>query len=383
MLLTTPQYIKALNDTYGLTRTLGVIDVLRDAEGRPDFRVGNSSVIFRIRHKGRTCMLKCYTRPKRNLRKIYGDRCLHDELYIHTDRCHGEWVDVVLDRWIEGETLQKYLERYGDDRERMASAATAFDRMALKLLGEEWAHGDLKPENIIIDDDGELHLIDFDAMFRPEFAGQCSEETGTAAYQHPSRTTEYFDKSIDDYPIALISTALHALAVDPTLRERYDVEEILLIDPREATGVGSQALNEIIALFATKGMAVQYRIARLLRSHIPMLFGLKELMRYATKGIDRELRPLQIENRDGLWGYAADGEFCIPPLYDSGFDFSEGFASVQLGDCWSYINGSGEAVICCGRCKAAKPFRNGRATVIKDGKRYSMDYAGNLHELEY
>ena len=78
MLLTTPQYINALNDTYGLTRILGVIDVLRDADGRPEFRVGNSSVIFRIRHEGRTCMLKCYTRPKRNLREIYGQRCLHD-----------------------------------------------------------------------------------------------------------------------------------------------------------------------------------------------------------------------------------------------------------------------------------------------------------------
>ena len=50
-------------------------------------------------------MLKCYTRPKRNLREIYGQRCLHDELYIHTDRRHGQWVDVVLDEWIEGETL--------------------------------------------------------------------------------------------------------------------------------------------------------------------------------------------------------------------------------------------------------------------------------------
>lgn len=52
-------------------------------------------------------------------------------------------------------------------------------------------------------------------MFLPVFAGEKSPELGTAAYQHPGRTAEDFDASIDDYSIATISTTLHALALEP------------------------------------------------------------------------------------------------------------------------------------------------------------------------
>ena len=58
---------------------------------------------------------------------------------------------------------------------------------------------DLKPENILLDESGTLRPVDFDAMFLPVFAGEKSPELGTAAYQHPGRTAEDFDASIDDY----------------------------------------------------------------------------------------------------------------------------------------------------------------------------------------
>ena len=83
MLKTIPQYLSAMSDTYGLTKTLGVIDIYTTHNGAPWFAIGNNSVIFRIKHEGRDKMLKCYTRDKRNLRRIYGDKCLRVELYIH------------------------------------------------------------------------------------------------------------------------------------------------------------------------------------------------------------------------------------------------------------------------------------------------------------
>lgn len=70
-------------------------------------------------------------------------------------------------------------------------------------------------------------------MFLPVFAGEKSPELGTAAYQHPGRTAEDFDASIDDYSIATISTTLHALALEPGLLARYNRGEGLLLSPRK------------------------------------------------------------------------------------------------------------------------------------------------------
>ena len=104
-------------------------------------------------------------------------------------------------------------------------------------------------------------------MYLPAFAGEASPELGTAAFQHPARTIRDFNASLDDYPAALISTALHALALDPTLYVRYPDADGLLFSPQQIRT--DEALREAIALFEREGLAVQYRIARLLYAHTP------------------------------------------------------------------------------------------------------------------
>ena len=378
MLATIPQYVTALNDTYGLTKTLGVIDVLRDGHGKPLFTAGNNSVLFTVRHDGRLKMLKCYTRPKRNLRRIYGEQCLHDELFIHKDRHSGEWVDVVMYDRIEGRNLRRVIADSLGDAEAVERLAHAFDRFALDLLRQEWAHGDLKPENIIVDGAGRMHPIDFDAVFRPEFAGERSEETGTAVFQHPMRTAELFDKSIDDYPIALISTALHALSADPALHRRCETDEILLFDPRKIAAGECGVLDEVMHLFARRCMAAEYRTAALLRSPSPHLFGLEELLACRVERTTAEdAQAPELAERNGLWGYVRDGRYVIPPIYDCGFEFSEGLAAVRIADSLHFITPDGRAAVNCSGCDAVKPFRNGRAVVIRGGRRFEIDRNGN------
>lgn len=381
MLKTIPQYLSAMSDTYGLTKTIGVIDICTKSNGSPDFRVGNNSIIFHIRHHGVEKMLKCYTRKKQNLRRIYGEKCLREELYIHSDSLHGEWVDVILDDWIEGETLQNVIIKNRGNPATIKSLAEKFDSLAVALLAENWAHGDLKPENIIVTPSGELHLIDFDAVFLPEFTGERSEEIGTASFQHPMRDTEYFDKSIDDYPIALISTALHALALDPSLAERHEIEERLLFHPNELIK-GCQALEEVIELFAINGDVLHYHIARLLKSLTPRLFRLKEFLTYATRregyqaGHSTEIP--EIDYDKGLCGYRLGEKFVIPPLYNNGFDFSEGLAAVCIGRHWHYIDLQGNIVLRCPQYEAVKPFHNGVAVVVENGTRKFINRKGEI-----
>ena len=243
------QYLLTLFDSRGLTRTLGEVDVCHDERGRPGFSAGNSAAVFRIRLGGRIRSLRCYLRPMRHLKEIYGDRLLEKELYLHTSAQTGVWVDVVLGDWIEGLTLHEAAAQAAAlrDRECLQILARLFDRLAFALVTDDCAHGDLKPENIIVSDDGTLHPIDFDASYLPAFAGETSPELGTAAYQHPARTAADFDERIDDSPAALISTALHALAADPTLWDRYGSTDGLLYCPQRIAA--DAAYRETLALF--------------------------------------------------------------------------------------------------------------------------------------
>lgn len=365
---------RAQIDPYGLTRTLGEIEVCRSSDGEPLRWVGNSAVVFKIRCGSRYKMLKCYTRPMEHLEAIYQEKLLRQELYVWQADGQGEWCDVVVDDWIEGITLYEAVMRGAGsgDKAHLSNLARQFDRLALELLESDWAHGDLKPENILLDESGTLRPVDFDAMFLPVFAGEKSPELGTAAYQHPGRTAEDFDASIDDYSIATISTTLHALALEPGLLARYNRGEGLLLSPREIVRHGCAAHAECLALFEKAGDAVRYRIARLLESPLMRLPNLKPLVRYAVCGPETPADRGELFVRDGLWGFKIRERELIPPIYDAGFDFSEGLAAVRTERCWHFIDPTGAVAIDCSDCNAVKPFANGRAIVVRDGQRLAI-----------
>lgn len=416
------QYLMSLSDPCGLTRTLGEVEVCRDATGRMCFSVGNSAVVFRIRHEGRIRSLRGYLRPQRHLRAIYGDRLLEKELYLYTSPHSGEWVDMVIGDWIEGEDLHTTIAAAAGagDTERLRRLSEAFDRLAAAMVADDRAHGDLKPENILVTADGELRPIDFDAAYLPCFAGETSPELGTAAYQHPARTAGDYNARLDDYPAALIATALHALSLDPTLWERYGGVDTLLYNPRRIAT--DPALKESIDRFEARGMAVEYRMARLLYAPRPELPELGALLAEAVRQADRrreetppcgaqpfgEPRPAAEETgtgavaRDtagppadergiaqeipelfvegGRWGYRTHERVVIPPLYDNGFDFTKGLAAVLLGRTWHFIDTEGHTRLSCPGCEAVKPFRAGRARLLRHGRRSEIDHEG--HEFE-
>lgn len=415
------QYLTTLSDPCGLTRTLGEVEVCRDAAGRMCFSVGNSAAVFRIRHEGRIRSLRGYFRPQRHLREIYGERLLEKELFLYTSPEEGVWVDVVIGEWIEGENLYDAIARAATDRDtqRLTFLSRAFDRLAAVLVADDRAHGDLKPENILVDRTGALHPIDFDAAYLPCFAGERSPELGTAAYQHPGRTAEDFNARIDDYPAALISTALHALSVAPELWERYGDPDTLLYDPRKIAA--DRALQESLSRFEELGMAVEYRIAQLLYAPRPELFGLPALLSEAVRRAGRaakkereaaapaaktaaqpaeaaetaaeaeaakvtaaeateaEMPELFVEQ--GRWGYRTAREVVIPPLYDNGFDFTEGLAAVLLGRTWHFIDPEGNTRLSCPGCESVKPFRNGRARIVRGGIRREIDPEGREFDI--
>lgn len=413
------QYLVALEELPALSRTLGAWSLCRRDDGRPWFAAGNTAIVFCIACGTERRALRCYRQPMPHLRAIYGERLLERELYLFAGATGGVWVDVVAEPWIEGGSLREAI--FEAVRRADCAALTrlscAFDRLAADLLREEWAHGDLKPENMRVDAAGALHLIDFDTVYLPALAGVRSPGLGTAAYQHPSRTAEEFHKGIDDYPIALIATALHALRIEPELLDRYGSRDGLLFDPAQITA--DEALREVLTLFRARGLAAHYRLAELLASPTLRLPQLPGLLDAALREVEREAAASTAptayassassassavsatsaadasaaggeDDGDGAmpelfvecgrWGYRTAIKEVVPPLYDGGFDFSEGLAAVQLAGMWHYIDPTGRPVIHCPGCEAVKPFRGGEAVVLRNGIRCRIDRGGRFIE---
>lgn len=375
------QYIASLTNSDGLCRTLPDLEVCRDENGRPIFHTGNSAVVFKVRTGDRYLRLKCYTRPvSADLEAIYGRRFLRGELFVFQGPASGVWTDVVADEWIEGRTLDETVRSAAEagDQEALKALSARFDALAAEMLADDRAHGDLKPENIIVDREGRLLLIDFDAAFLPAFAGSRSPELGTEAYRHPQRTSETFDARLDDYPAVLISSALAALALDPALLASFPDADGLLFDPAEAVAGRSEALRRTLDLFAATGDALHYRIARLMTWPLPAvpdaacLFAATQRQSVPTDEVPR------LFEQNGLWGYRTPRGEVTPALYDCGFEYSEGLAAVRIGRSWHYIDTAGKTVLDASAYEAVKPFRGGEAVVLKQGRRLRIDRSGRL-----
>ncbi len=368
MLCTIRQIVQSINYSAEHTRTLGELKLDRDSEGRPRYSVGNSAVLFKIRYKSEWWAMKCYMHSMPNLDIIYGENHLARELYVHIDDVRGDWVDVVIYRWIEGRSLGCDLHQSleTNDNDRVELLSQNFDKLALKLLESDSAHGDLTLDNIIVSDSGELTLIDLDGSFSPQMEGQTSAEVGTAAFQHPQRALAPFDRDIDDYSITLISSALSILKITPNFEHDFPFVDGLIFDPKKIVGGRSEALQRALEIFAKEGRAVEYRIAELMLSTNPKLKRLEELMRFKVNGCDATHRPCESFVEGSLWGFCDEkGAKVIPPIFSESFDFREGFAAVRVDRYWHFIDERGDLAINCSRYDCVKSFRNGSALAFE------------------
>ena len=326
-------------------------------------RVGNNAVTARCTIPGREgkWLFKCYYRKKTNLRQIYDEAYYPDELSLYSIDGRMESTDVVVMPWIEGKTLDSYI---GDRDSDYSMLSREFDILAYNTLTNEYAHGDIKPDNIVVLENHEMRLIDFDGMWTPSHRGHTMSEIGTQTYRHPRRDSEYSAKSIDDYPIALISTMLAALAHDRETMERYIKIDGSMFDPLKALRDSDEALKHAKQIFKEHNDAAHYRIATGLHAPYPTIYNLAEYMRYAlhpTSGI--VTRDCETERKGTLWGLKRGEEWVIAPLYDMCEMLRHGACLIVLGGKRIYLNIEGEELP-----DIDKLERN----VPNEGKRWSM-----------
>ena len=164
-------------------------------------------MVVRAESGGRSYALKGYLRPRTQRADLYAAldrypsslrypvRYLPGKIYLYvTDR--GAWYDLLAADWAEGHTLDYAIRRALHYRSSadLTALSRAFEAMAAELLAQPWAHGDLKPSNIMVTPSGTLRLIDYDGAFVPERAA----ETAADPPLRPNAATEpIFHKNSD------------------------------------------------------------------------------------------------------------------------------------------------------------------------------------------
>ncbi len=130
---------------------------------------------------------------------------------------------VIEMDWIDGVTLLDKIDELCLKR----------DCAALKSLSEQWvgilrtmrqaniAHGDLAGVNVMVRENGQLVLIDYDGVYIPEFAGLTQVLLGQMDYQHPQMAQRSFNEWMDAFSALMIYTSLLALQVQPQLWDKY------------------------------------------------------------------------------------------------------------------------------------------------------------------
>ena len=138
----------------------------------------------------------------------------------------GRRFPILVMEWVEGLTLDVYLDEAVNRREVLLHLADEWVRLMEALRGAGVAHGDLQHGNIIVER-GQLRLVDLDGMFVPAMSGWPACEMGHQHYQHPSRDAALFSSSLDDFSALVVYLSLISLAERPELWAEHHDENLL------------------------------------------------------------------------------------------------------------------------------------------------------------
>ena len=239
------EYLTAIQDAHDNLDKLNHLVPVLDKHGEPYRSSGAFAVVFKMKDEqtGKCYALKCFTEDQEGRAEAYRQiaeelefvdspyitsvKYLEKELFVDSN-CEDDEFPVLLMDWIEGETMETYIAENYTDSYEMSMLCYRFCKMAAWLRSQSFAHGDIKPDNIIVRPDGTLTLVDYDGMFVPAMKGQKSPTIGTKDFSHPLRTMDDFDETIDDFSLASIALSLKAISLDSSLLQSYGASDRLL-----------------------------------------------------------------------------------------------------------------------------------------------------------
>ena len=254
------EYVEAIKLAEDNFEELSYLRPVLDADGQPVMSSGNFAVVFKMKDErdGKLYAVRCFHRDQEGREESYrlieeelkdvespylvSFRYMDKELFVDSSQTDETEFPVLLMDWVEGITLDKYLRENIDDQHALEMLAYRFSQLAQWLIPQPFAHGDLKPDNILVREDGTLVLVDYDGMYVPAMKGQKARELGSPDFRHPLRTEDDFDEHIDDFPLVSILLSLKAISLNPQLLEEYGATDRLLFSEIDYRNIASSSV---------------------------------------------------------------------------------------------------------------------------------------------
>ena len=338
------EYVRAIQDASNNLDELAHLVPVLDDHGEPYRSSGAFAVVFKMKDEqtGKCYVLKCFTEEQEGRAEAYRKiadglefldssyitsvKYLEKEFFVDSS-CEEDEFPVLLMDWIDGETMETYIAANYHNQSAMSMLCYRFGKMAAWLRSQSFAHGDVKPDNIIIRPDGYLTLVDYDGMFVSSMKGSKSPTIGTKDFSHPLRTMDDFDETIDDFSLASIALSLKAISMNSTLLDTYGASDRLLFSENDYRNPSnSKVISALQGLMCDKDFCTLYSLFmlalarkelstcsfRLFIGEKPIL--LQTIEDLSTKATEEELKEAFVDE----WGvkYSKDGRKLLKAPYE-------------------------------------------------------------------
>lgn len=345
------EYLAAIREANDNLDKLSHLVPVLDKYGEPYRSSGAFAVVFKMKDEqtGKCYALKCFTEEQKGRAEAYRQiaeelefvdspyitsvKYLEKELFVDSN-CEDEEFPVLLMDWIEGETMETYVAANYTDNHAMSMLCYRFCKMAVWLRSQSFAHGDIKPDNIMVRPDGTLTLVDYDGMFVPAMKGQKSPTIGTKDFSHPLRTIDDFDETIDDFALASIALSLKTISLNPSLLQTYGASDRLLFSAADYLDLSKSntftALQGLLADEEAKTLMSMFLLASAKKDLSMCSFRLfsvqkpKEEEAWSTKVTDEDLENA-VEDEFGV-KYSKDWKRLLkaPVLFEGKYSIRDG-----------------------------------------------------------
>lgn len=263
---TISEYIESIKYAEDNFATLTDLRPVLNTDGYPIMSSGNFAVVFKMRSNknDKIYAIKCFTREQEGRDEAYEKisdelskidtpfflktQFLKNELFVNSNSSNVSDFPVVVMEWVDGKPLDRYIHDLVTANKSLELLICRFIRLTKWLVPSKFAHGDIKPDNIIVKDDGEIVVVDYDGMYVPAMKGQCAREYGSSDFRHPERKTQGFNARIDDFSFASILLSLVAIEYDNELYEKYHAKDRLLLSESDYQNLHNSGFLKEISL---------------------------------------------------------------------------------------------------------------------------------------